>query len=60
MHEYGLKSSKSLPNERFDAIVLTVSHNKFNELDFLSLKNENSVIYDIKNFLPDYIKTKTL
>jgi UDP-N-acetyl-D-galactosamine dehydrogenase len=60
MHQYGLKSLKSLPNERFDAIVLTVSHNKFNELDFLSLKNENSVIYDIKNFLPDYIKTKTL
>jgi len=60
MHEYGLKSLKSLPNERFDAVVLTVSHNKFNELDFLSLKNENSVIYDIKNFLPDYIKAKTL
>jgi len=60
MHEYGLKSLKSLPNERFDAVVLTVSHNKFNELDFLSLKNENSVIYDIKNFLPDYIKATTL
>jgi UDP-N-acetyl-D-galactosamine dehydrogenase len=30
---------------------LTVSHQKFNELDFLSLKNENSIIYDVKNFL---------
>ena len=38
MLEYGLKSSKSLPNEKFDAVVLTVSHNKFRELDVLSLK----------------------
>jgi len=53
--EYGLKSSKSLPNEKFDAIVLTVSHNKFNELDFLSLKNENAIIYDVKNFLADNV-----
>jgi len=53
--EYGLKSSKSLPNEKFDAVVLTVSHNKFNELDFLSLKNENAIIYDVKNFLADNV-----
>ena len=51
MHEYGLKSLKLLPNKKFDAVVLTVSHNKFNEIDFLSLKNENSIIYDVKNFL---------
>jgi len=53
--EYGLKSSKSIPNEKFDVVVLTVSHNKFNELDFLSLKNENAIIYDVKNFLADNI-----
>ena len=52
MHEYGLESLKSIPNEKFDAVVLTVSHNKFKELDFLSLKNENAIIYDVKNFLP--------
>ena len=51
MHEYGLKSSQSLPNEEFDAVVLSVSHNKFKELDFLSLKKENAIIYDVKNFL---------
>ena len=51
MHEYGLKSLKLLPNEKFDAVVLTVSHNIFKEIDFLSLKNENAIIYDIKNFL---------
>ena len=60
MNEYGLKSSKSLPNEKFDAVVLTVSHNKFNELDFLSLKNENAIIYDVKNFLEENIKDGSL
>ena len=53
MHEYGLESLKSIPNEKFDAVVLTVSHNKFKELDFLSLKNENAIIYDVKNFLEE-------
>ena len=51
MHEYGLESLKYIPNEKFDAIVLTVSHNKFSELDFLTLKKKNAVIYDVKNFL---------
>jgi UDP-N-acetyl-D-galactosamine dehydrogenase len=53
MHEYGLKSTKSIPSGKFDAVVLTVSHNKFNELDFLSLKKENAIIYDVKNFLDE-------
>ena len=51
MHEYGLKSTKSISSGKFDAVVLTVSHNKFKELDFLSLKKENAIIYDVKNFL---------
>ena len=51
MHEYGLESSKFIPNKKFDAIVLTVSHKKFKELDVLSLKGKNAVIYDVKNFL---------
>jgi UDP-N-acetyl-D-glucosamine/UDP-N-acetyl-D-galactosamine dehydrogenase len=51
--EYGLNSSKTLPNEKFDAVVLAVSHNKFNELDLLSLKNEQAIVYDIKNFFRD-------
>ena len=51
MHEYGLESLKTIPNEKFDAVVLTVSHNKFSELNFLSLKNDNAIIYDVKNFL---------
>ena len=51
MHEYGLESLKTRPNEKFDAVVLAVSHYKFHELELLSLKNENAIIYDVKNFL---------
>jgi len=51
MHEYGMILSRKIPNTKFDAVVLTVAHNKFKELDFLSLKNENAIIYDVKNFL---------
>jgi UDP-N-acetyl-D-galactosamine dehydrogenase len=49
--EYGLESSKSIPNKKFDAIVLTVSHREFSKIDYLSLKGKNAVVYDVKNFL---------
>ena len=55
MQEYGLESSMSIPNEKFDAVVLTVSHNKFKKLDLLSLKNKKGIIYDVKNFIKDEI-----
>ena len=51
MHEFGMEISKKIPTTKFDAIVLTVAHNKFKELDLLSLKKENTIIYDVKNFL---------
>ena len=53
LHEYGLTSLKTLPNQKFDAVVLTVSHNKFKGLDYQSLKNNNAVLYDVKNFIDD-------
>jgi len=58
--EYDLVSVKELPNEKFDAVVLTVSHNEFKLIDFASLKKENSIIYDVKNILSKSIKHKTL
>ena len=49
--EYGLKSEKSLTNEKFDAIVLTVPHTKFKDLNLALLKRKKSIVYDVKNFL---------
>ncbi|MFT7073667.1 MAG: UDP-N-acetyl-D-galactosamine dehydrogenase [Polaribacter sp.] len=51
LHEYGLKSTKSLPKEKFDSIVLTVSHNEFRKLALSSLRKDNSILYDVKGVL---------
>ncbi len=58
--EYGFVSQKEVPNNKFDAIVLTVAHNEFKNLNFKSLSKQKVVIYDVKNILPDDIKDKGL
>jgi UDP-N-acetyl-D-galactosamine dehydrogenase len=60
MIEYGIKSTNSVPKEKFDSIVLTVSHNEFKIIDFEFLRKENSVVYDVKNVLDKSLKDKTL
>ncbi len=51
MHEYGLEVVNELPKEKYDAIVLGVAHNEFKELDFSEIRNEKSVVYDVKGIL---------
>ena len=58
--EYGLKSTKIVPKETFDTIVLAVSHKQFLDLDFSKLKKEKSIIYDVKNILNTALNDKTL
>ena len=60
LREYGYKSTNKVPQETFDAIVLTVAHNEFLDLDFSTLKKDKSVIYDVKNMLDKALKDKTL
>ena len=50
-HEYGLSTIKILPKEKFDVIILTVSHNEFLELDLTNQLNSNGIIYDVKGVL---------
>jgi len=52
-HEYNLETIKVLPHAKFDAIVLTVSHKEFLNIDLNSLLAENGVIYDVKGVLKD-------
>lgn len=53
-HEYNIDVTNTLPaNEKYDAIILAVSHKEFVDLDVTALKSsENSVIYDVKGLLP--------
>ena len=50
-HEYGLKALTELPSQKFDAIVQAVSHKEFGALDLEALKNNKSVVYDVKGVL---------
>ncbi|WP_299675116.1 nucleotide sugar dehydrogenase [uncultured Tenacibaculum sp.] len=58
--EYGLKSVQKLPKEKYDAIVLTVAHKEFMNIDFEVLKKNKAVVYDVKNSLKTSQKDKTL
>jgi UDP-N-acetyl-D-glucosamine/UDP-N-acetyl-D-galactosamine dehydrogenase len=53
MHEYGLKTTKTLPTEKFESIVLAVAHKEFLTMDLPSLKASKAVIYDVKGVLED-------
>ena len=51
MEEYGVQISTKLPAKKYDVIILAVSHKEFAEINFSELKNESSVIFDVKAFL---------
>jgi len=51
-HEYGCNVVNTLPEGKFEAVILAVSHNEFKELDIKSLIIENGVIFDVKGLLP--------
>ena len=54
--EYQLDSTQEIPSSTFDAVVLTVAHKEFLNLDFNSITNKKHLIYDVKNILPISIK----
>ena len=47
-HEYNLETTQELPEGPFDAIVLTVAHKEFLDLDLDVFKNGNTPVYDVK------------
>ena len=48
---------ESIKNEKYDAIILAVSHNEFLNIDIRSLLRDrvNSIVYDVKGVLPKEI-----
>jgi UDP-N-acetyl-D-galactosamine dehydrogenase len=50
-HEYSLITTTTLPNQKFDTVVLGVAHKEFIDMDFTALQNGNSVLYDVKGVL---------
>lgn len=52
-HEYNIDSLTTLPNAKFDAIVLGVAHNEFLDLDLDALKKDSAIVYDVKGIISD-------
>jgi UDP-N-acetyl-D-galactosamine dehydrogenase len=51
MHEYGLQTTQTNPQNTYDGIILGVAHNEFLNLNYKQLQKENSVLYDVKGIL---------
>src|SRR5688500_6344770 len=49
-HEYGLDMIPAL-SKKYDAIVLTVAHKEFRNLEWDRIQHEKTIIYDVKGFL---------
>ena len=50
--EYNINLIAQPSNRKYDAIVLAVAHNEFLNLDIRKLTHSESVIFDVKSFLP--------
>ena len=53
-HEYNLKTVQQLPEGKFDAVVLTVAHKEFLDLNIEEFLNPNGIIYDVKGIMKKY------
>ena len=50
--EYGIDVTNTLPNDKFDTVIMAVAHKEFLQLNIKGLVKENGVIYDVKGILP--------
>ncbi len=50
--EYNIDLLSGLNGKQYDAVVLTVSHEEFRNLDMVALTHVRSVVFDTKAFLP--------
>jgi UDP-N-acetyl-D-galactosamine dehydrogenase len=59
LEEYGLKLVES-PNKKYHAIILAVNHDEFKKLDWKSLQNGKTIVYDVKGTLDRSLVTARL
>lgn len=53
--EYGIRliqKEELESGKNYDAIILAVAHDTFNEIDIHTLKKERTIVYDVKGILP--------
>jgi len=55
LHEYNVKTHHhldALNGTKYDAIIMAVAHREFAQVDYSLLRKSDSVLYDIKSFIP--------
>ncbi|MCX8482722.1 MAG: nucleotide sugar dehydrogenase, partial [Crocinitomicaceae bacterium] len=58
-HEYQVISQKDIPNERYDAVILAVSHKEFLNMNLQNLLNDTAVFYDVKGcMVGDFVDSR--
>ncbi len=57
-HEYGMDTTKEIPNDKYDAIVLTVAHNEFLQFGLRAMLSKNGVLYDVKGVLKERVDAR--
>ena len=50
--EYQVPITNTLPDDRFDVIILAVAHKEFLSVDLKAMLRDNGLIYDVKGILP--------
>lgn len=51
-HEYSVEITTTLPNDKFDTIILAVAHKEFETINLKEYQKPLSVLYDVKSVLP--------
>jgi UDP-N-acetyl-D-galactosamine dehydrogenase len=59
LHEYGLSLTGVL-SKKYHAIILAVNHEEFNQINWKAIKQERTVVYDVKGTLDRSITTARL
>ncbi|MDQ0064408.1 nucleotide sugar dehydrogenase [Chryseobacterium lathyri] len=52
-HEYNLDVTNEIPDEKFDAIILTVAHKEFMDINLNHYLKEEGIVYDVKGILKE-------
>lgn len=51
LHEYGMETVRELPDDKFEGVIVGVAHKEFMEVDYKAIRQDLSVLYDVKGFL---------
>ncbi len=51
-HEYSTTILDKIPNKKFEAAILAVGHKCFRDIEIINIMKTDSVIFDVKGFLP--------